>query len=97
MKTVYVQSAAEKPGDGQQQVVRSLLDNKKLLRAEDAPLSPRYVRDQTPLKRGEIMTAELRGEFRKDPRLPMMIGDDAFMTCGSGEGRNRLDMSKPAG
>lgn len=74
-----VQSASEKPGDGQQQVLRSLLDNKKLWRAEDAPLSPRYVRDQTPLKRGEITTAELRGEFRKDPRLPIMISDDPFI------------------
>jgi hypothetical protein len=75
-----VQSASEKPGDGQQQVVRALLDNKKLLRVEDPPLSPRYVRDQTPHKRGEITTAELRGEFRKDPRLPMMLGDDGFIT-----------------
>jgi hypothetical protein len=65
-----VQSASEKPGDGQQQVLRSLLDNKKLLRAEDAPLSPRYVRDQTPLKRGEITTVDLRGEFRKELTTP---------------------------
>lgn len=60
--------ARRKPGDGQQ-VVCSRLDDKKLLRADDAQLSPSYVRDQTPLKRGEITTAELRGEYRDEPRL----------------------------
>jgi hypothetical protein len=74
-----VQSASEKPGDGQQQVVRALLDNKKLLRAEDKPLQPRYVRDQTVLKRGQVTTADLRAEFRKEVRLPIMIGDQNFV------------------
>jgi hypothetical protein len=74
-----VQSASEKPGDGQQQVLRALLDNKKLLRADDPPLAPRYVRDQTPLKKGQITTAELRGEFRKETRLPMMLGDEPLV------------------
>jgi hypothetical protein len=51
----------------------------KLLRAEDHPLAPAYVRDQTPLKKGKITTAELRAEFRKDPRLPILIGDENFV------------------
>jgi hypothetical protein len=37
------------------------------------------VRDQTPLKKGQITTGALRGEFRKDPRLPILIGDENFM------------------
>jgi hypothetical protein len=74
-----VHSASERPGDGQQQVVRALDDNQKLLRADDHPLRPAYVRDHTPLKRGSVTTADLRAEFRKDPRLPMMIGDENFV------------------
>jgi hypothetical protein len=72
-------SAAERPGQGQEQVLRVLADNQKLLRPTDHPLAPAYVRDQTPLKKGQITTAALRGEFRKDPRLPVMLGDDNFI------------------
>lgn len=74
-----IQSASEKPGVGEQQVLRALLDMRKLLRAEDHPLAPAYVRDQTPLKRGQITTIDLRAEFRKDPRLPILIGDGNFV------------------
>lgn len=74
-----IQSASERPGVGEQQVLRALLDMRKLLRAEDHPLAPAYVRDQTPLKRGQITTADLRAEFRKDPRLPILIGDENFI------------------
>lgn len=74
-----VQSASEKPGDGQVQVIRALVDNRKLLRAEDAPLKPSYVRDQTRLKHGEVTTSDLRAEFRKETRLPMMLGDENFV------------------
>lgn len=74
-----VQSASERPGDGQNQIARALLDSKKLLRAEDAPSNPRYVRDQTILKRGEVTTSDLRDEFRKEVRLPIMLGDENFV------------------
>ncbi|MBI2571829.1 MAG: DUF499 domain-containing protein [Candidatus Schekmanbacteria bacterium] len=70
-----VHSASEKPGAGQQQVLRALAENNKLLRDEDHPLAATYVRDQTPLKKGQITTADLRGEFRRDPRLPIMLGN----------------------
>ena len=78
--TIEVTSASEKPGEGQQQVLRTLADNNKLLRTEDHPLAPIFVRDQTLLKNGQITTSELRNEFRKDPRLPIMLGDDNFIT-----------------
>ena len=74
-----VPSASEKPGAGQVQVLRALKDMNKLLFGEDHPLAPAYVRDQTPLKKGQISTAELRAEFRKDPRLPILIGDENFV------------------
>lgn len=73
-----IPSTADMPGKGQQQVERALADNNKLLRDTDHPLAPAYVRDQTPLKKGQITTAMLRSEFRKDPRLPILIGDGNF-------------------
>lgn len=75
---IDVQSASDRPGQGQQQVLRALADNQKLRRAEDHPLAPSYVRDRTPLKKGSISTADLRAEFRKDPRLPILLGDENF-------------------
>ncbi len=76
---VDIQSASEKPGSGQQQIVRSLRDLKKLRLSEDEPDAPAYIRDKTPLKQGQITTGALRGEFRRDPGLPMLIGDDIFV------------------
>jgi hypothetical protein len=73
-----IPSTADQPGRGQQQVERALADNNKLLRDTDHPLAPNYVRDQTPLRKGQITTALLRNEFRKDPRLPILIGDGNF-------------------
>ena len=76
---IDVPTASDRPGQGQQQVVRVLVENQKVLRASDAPLAPAYVRDQTPLKKGQITTAALRAEFRKDPRLPILLSEDNFL------------------
>ncbi|MDE0208358.1 MAG: hypothetical protein OXJ64_00570, partial [Boseongicola sp.] len=51
----------------------------KLRLAEDEPDSPAFVRDRTPLKRGQISTGTLRDEFRRDPALPMLWKDDVFL------------------
>lgn len=72
-------SASERPGNGQQEIVKALMDNQKLLPPNSNPPAPNYVRDQTPLKKGQISTAELRAEFRKDPRFPIMLSDDPFI------------------
>lgn len=72
-------SASEKPGCGQQQVVSALRQLNKLRLAEDEPDSPTYIRDRTPLRRGQVITSVLRDEFRRDPTLPMLIGDDIFV------------------
>ena len=63
-------SASNRPGAGQQQIVRALRDLNKLRMPEDEPDSPAYVRDRTPLKRGQITTSALRDEFRRDPGCP---------------------------
>lgn len=76
---VDVPSASANPGAGQQQVVRALRDNNKLRTTDDPPDSPTYIRDRTPLKQGQITTAALRDEFRRDPKLPILIGDDVFV------------------
>ena len=72
-------SASVTPGAGQQQIVRVLHELGELRLPEDEPVSPTYVRDRTPLKRGDITTLALRNEFRRDPVLPMLIGDDVFI------------------
>ena len=79
LATIDQHSASERPGAGQSQIVRQLSEIGKLKTAEDASDQPAYIRDRTPLKRnGQITAAELRGEFRRDPALPMHVGDDPF-------------------
>ncbi len=56
-----------------------LRDLNKMRLAEDEPDSPAYVRDRTPLRKGQMTTLDLRGEFRRDPALPMLVGDDVFI------------------
>lgn len=76
---IDMQSSSDRPGAGQQQIVRSLRDLRKLRLSEDQPDSPAYVRDRTPLKKGQISTGVLRDEFRRNPALPMLSGDDVFV------------------
>ncbi|QVL47522.1 MAG: DUF499 domain-containing protein [Thiocapsa sp.] len=76
---IDVQSASDKPGQGQKQVVEVLRANNKLRLPEDEPDSATYIRDRTPLKKGTITTAALRAEFRRDPGLPILVGDDCFV------------------
>ena len=76
---IDLHSTSDQPGAGQQQVVRALRDLRKLRLPEDEPDSPAYVRDRTPLKSGQITTLALRDEFRRDPALPILHGDDIFI------------------
>ena len=59
--------------------MRALRDLSKLRLSEDEPDSPAYVRDRTPLRKGQITTLALREEFRRDPALPILFGDDIFI------------------
>ena len=76
---IDVHSTSDQPGVGQLQIVRALRELNKLRMSEDEPDSPAYVRDRTPLKKGQITTLGLRDEFRRDPALPILIGDDIFI------------------
>ena len=76
---IDIHSASDQPGVGQRHIVRALRDLQKLRLAEDDPDSPAYVRDRTPLRQGQMTTLALRDEFRRDPALPMLVGDDTFI------------------
>ena len=79
---IEVHNASDSPGNGQVHVARILRDQKKLLGEGDQPDAPSYVRDQTPLKtKGEITTAVLRNEFRKAPKLSILLVDSPLITC----------------
>lgn len=75
---IDVQNASEKPGSGQLQVARQLQGFNKLRDAHDHPDSPAYVRDRTPLKKGQISTGSLRDEFRMEPSLPILLSDEVL-------------------
>jgi hypothetical protein len=60
------------------QIFRQLHEQGKLREGADNPDSPSYVRDRTPLKKGQITASELRDEFRKDPSFPILLSDDVF-------------------
>ena len=72
-------AASHRPGAGQRQVVSVLRDLRKLRLPDDEPDAPAYVRDRTPLRKGEMTTRALRNEFRRDPALPILVGDDVFV------------------
>lgn len=75
---VDVQNASADPGNGQQQIVRLLRQINKLRLPEDDPDNPAFIRDRTPLKKGPVSTGELRNEYRRNPGLPILIGEDVF-------------------
>ena len=87
---IDIHSASDQPGAGQRHIVRALRELRKLRLADDEPDAPVYVRDRTPLKQGQMTTLALRDEFRRNPALPMLIGNDTFIR-GIREGVKRGD------
>jgi len=79
LATVEEHRAAAAPGAGQKAIVSTLQAARGKLRLPaDEPDFPTYLRDTTPLRKGEVTTAELRDEFYKDPKLPILIGNEVF-------------------
>jgi hypothetical protein len=72
-------NTSDSPGAGQVQILRTLREQKKLRTREDEPDAPAYIRDRTPLRKGQMTTLVLRDEFRKDPALPILLGDEVFV------------------
>lgn len=77
--SVELSSAGEQPGKGQAQIVRSLRDANKLRFPDDPSDSPSYMRDKTKLRTGSISVAELRDEYRRNPELAILQGDDILI------------------
>ena len=79
---IELTNASDHPGDGQRHIVRLLRDQHKLLAEGDHPNAPGFVRDQTPLKtKGSLSTLELRNEFRRAPKLSVLLGDEPLIAC----------------
>ncbi|HEX8341202.1 MAG TPA: DUF499 domain-containing protein [Tepidisphaeraceae bacterium] len=70
------------PGNGQKLIRAALREQKKLLEVGDQPDAPGFVRDQTPLKtKGFLTTQELRNEFRRAPKLSMLMDNGPLVNC----------------
>ena len=79
---IEVPNASDSPGNGQVHVARVLRENRKLLSDGDNPEAPTFVRDQTPLKlKGELSTLELRNEYRRAPKLSMLVSNSPLVAC----------------
>lgn len=79
---IELHNASDAPGNGQVHIRRALRDQKKLLTDGDAPDRPAFVRDNTSLRtRGSASTFELRDEYRRAPKLSILLGDSPFVRC----------------
>lgn len=79
---IELPNTANDPGQGQPYVQRALRDQKKLLGRGDAPDSPNYVRDQTPLRnKGEISVSNLLAEYRKALGLCILMDPNPLVEC----------------
>ena len=74
-----VHATGNHPGEGQRAITHSLQDQGKLRLPGDEPDSPSYIRDRTPLRKGQMTVGALREEFRRDPALPILIENDTFI------------------
>jgi hypothetical protein len=66
-----------------QDVLKEYLEREgKLLESGDEPDDPRFLRDQTPLRqRGFISTLELRNEYRKSPKLAIVLDENPVIVA----------------
>jgi hypothetical protein len=74
--------AGDSPGNGQHQVIRVLHEQKKLLSGADEPDAPGYVVQQVGLRnRGEMTTAQLELEYRRAPKLSILLHQTPLNEC----------------
>jgi hypothetical protein len=79
---IELSGAGDSPGNGQHQVKRVLHEQKKLLEGRDIPDAPGFVRDQAGLKvKGEMTTAQMRTEYRRAPKLSILLQDTPLLEC----------------
>jgi hypothetical protein len=79
---IELANVSSDPGNGQVHIRRALREQKKLLEFGDQPDAPGFVRDQTPLRtKGFLTTQELRNEFRRAPKLSMLLDNGPLIQC----------------
>lgn len=77
--TIEVQNASANPGAGQNQIIRVLQGANKLRLEGDNPDAPQYIIKRTPLRKGQITTAALRDEYRRDPALAILATESILV------------------
>jgi hypothetical protein len=79
---IELSGAGDSPGNGQHQVIRVLHDQKKILTGQDDPDAPGYVVQQVGLRtRGEMTTAQLELEYRRAPKLSILLHQTPLNEC----------------
>jgi hypothetical protein len=79
---IELSGPGDSPGNGQHQVERVLHEQRKLLDGRDIPDAPGFVRDQTGLRvKGEMTTAQIRNEYRRAPKLSILMHDTPLLEC----------------
>ena len=79
---IELSGAGDYPGNGQHQVQRILHEQRKMLDGGDTPDAPAFVRDQTGLRvKGEMTTAQMRIEYRRAPKLSILLQDTPLLMC----------------
>ena len=79
---IELSGPGDSPGNGQHQVERVLHDHKKLLDGGDIPDSPGFVGKETGLRvKGEMTTAQIRTEYRRAPKLSILLHDTPLFEC----------------
>lgn len=72
--------AAEKPGDGQFAVTRTLIDRQKLITADNAALNPdSYWTKRRNLAKGKVPLTDIREEFAREPGNYMVPNDEVAL------------------
>ena len=79
---IELSGPGDSPGNGQHQVERVLHEHGKLLESRGLPNTPSFVRDQTGLRvKGELTTAQMRAEYRRAPKLSILLHDAPLLEC----------------
>ena len=79
---IELSGAGDSPGNGQHQVERVLHEQRKLLDGGDIPDSPGFVGKETGLRvKGEMTTAQIRIEYRRAPKLSILLHDTPLLEC----------------
>lgn len=79
---IELATPSDSPGDGQRRIGSVLREQKKLLSGADEPDAPGYVLQQVGLRtRGEMTTSQLELEYRRAPKLSILLHQTPLNEC----------------